>query len=257
MYGYWEGDEDSLRKFIHKSFKSTGYALRPIKDTDKAGRKYNSKTEGNDERYVPYGDQLMSSWDRYSFHNVNLLMKGLEGVPFPPDEDQPAPHKITSRLVDPQVLGEEGHYKFLESLTSPLVLPGNKGLGLFTYITLGAITGNYYQHVIIPEQKTKSAFPYKDKLFTIQYQTWWNETDEQKKEAQNNEVHTRVNRALDWMDVCRDYDIPNTSGAFISFKDSSVPTKTYFDKSYKELVRIKQAHARDPFNHFCSRKTII
>ena len=130
-------------------------------------------------------------------------------------------------------------------------------MGLFTYITLGAITGNYYQHVITPEQKTKSAFPYKDKLFTIQYQTWWNEADEQKKEAQSNKVHTRVNRALDWMDVCRDYDIPNTSAAFISFKDSSVPTKTYFDKSYEELVRIKQAHARDPFNHFCSRKTII
>ena len=257
MYGYWEGDEDSLTEFIDKRFKSTGYALRSIKDTDKAGRKYNSKTEGNDERHVPYGDQLMSSWDRYSFYNVNLLMQGLEGKPFPPDEDQPAPHKITSRLVDPQGLGEEGHYKLLESLTSPLVLPGNEGLGLFTYITLGAITGNYYQHVITPEQKTKSAFPYKDKLFTIQYQTWWNEPDEQKKEAQNNEVHTRVNRALDWMDVCRDYDIPNTSGAFISFKDSSVPTKTYFDKSYEELVRIKQTHARDPFNHFCSRKTII
>ena len=130
-------------------------------------------------------------------------------------------------------------------------------MGLFTYITLGAITGDYYQHVITPEQKTKSAFPYKDKLFTIQYQTWWNETEEQKKEGPNNHVHTRINRELDWMDVCRDYDIPNTSGAFISFKDSSVPTRTYFDNSYEDLVKIKQAHVKDPDNQFRSRKTII
>ncbi|MCO6427920.1 BBE domain-containing protein [Nitrosomonas communis] len=70
-------------------------------------------------------------------------------------------------------------------------------------------------------------------------------------------MYTRLNRALDWMDICRDYDIPNTSGAFISFKDSSVPTRTYFDKSYNELVKIKQTRVKDPYNHFSSRKTII
>ncbi|BCT68241.1 hypothetical protein NNRS527_01834 [Nitrosospira sp. NRS527] len=247
MYGYWEGDENSLREFIRQRFEFTGRYTLTIRDEDKAGRKY---------KHLRYGDHLMSSWDRYSFHNMNRLKQGLEGTPFPPDEDQPGPHKITSRLVDAQGLGKEGHYKLLESLTSPLVLPGNEGLGLYTYITLGAITGNYYQNVITPEQKTKSAFPYKDKLFTIQYQTWWNETEEQK-EGQNNHVYTRINRALDWMDVCRDYDIPNTSGAFISFKDSSVPTRTYFDKSYEDLVKIKQAHVKDPDNQFRSRKTII
>ncbi len=250
MYGYWEGDENSLREFIRQRFESAGgYTFAPICDHDKAGSKY--------KHLQRYGEHLMSSWDRYSAHNMNQLKQGLEGTPFPPDEDQPGPHKITSRLADAQGLGEEGHYKLLESLTSPLVLPGNEGLDLFTYITLGAITGNYYQHVITPEQKTKSAFPYKDKLFTIQYQTWWNETEEQKKEGQNNHVYTRINRALDWMDVCRDYDIPNTSGAFISFKDSSVPTRTYFDKSYEDLVKIKQAHVKDPDNQFRSRKTII
>lgn len=248
MYGYWEGNESSLQEFIRQRFEFTGRYTLTIRDEDKAGRKY---------KHLRYGDHLMSAWDRYSFHNMNQLKQGLEGTPFPPDEDQPGPHKITSRLVDAQGLGEKGHYKLLESLTSPLVLPGNEGLGLFTYITLGAITGDYYQHVITPEQKTKSAFPYKDKLFTIQYQTWWNETEEQKKEGQNNHVHTRINRALDWMDVCRDYDIPNTSGAFISFKDSSVPTRTYFDNSYEDLVKIKQAHVKDPDNQFRSRKTII
>lgn len=246
MYGYWEGDENSLREFIHQRFGHTGsYTITIL---GKAGRNH---------KHLRYGDHLMSSWDRYSFHNMNLLKQGLQGIPFPPDEDQPAPHKITSRLVNAEGLGEQGHYKLLESLTSPLVLPGNKDLGLFTYITLGAITGNYYQHVITPEQKTKSAFPYKDKLFTIQYQTWWNETEKEKEEGQNNHVYTRVNRALDWMEICRDYDIPHTSGAFISFKDSSVPTKTYFDKSYNELVKIKHIHVKDPYNHFNSRKTII
>lgn len=246
MYGYWEGDENSLWEFIRHRFELTGRYT--VKILGKAGRNH---------KHLPYGEHLMSSWDRYSFHNMNRLKQGLEGLPFPPDEDQPAPHKITSRLVNAQGLGEEGRHKLLESLTSPLVLPGNKHFGLFTYITLGAIIGNYYQHVITPEQKTKSAFPYKDKLFTIQYQTWWNETEKEMEEGQNNHVYTRVNRALDWMDVCRDYAIPNTSGAFISFKDSSVPTKTYFDKSYEDLVKIKQTHVKDPHNHFRSRKTII
>lgn len=246
MYGYWEGDENSLQEFIRHRFESTGRYTVTI--LGKAGRNH---------KHVAYGDHLMSSWDRYSFHNMNRLKQGLEGLPFPPDEDQPAPHKITSRIVNAQGLGEEGHYKLLESVTSPLVLPGNKHFGLFNYITLGAITGNYYRHVITPEQKTKSAFPYKDKLFTIQYQTWWNETEKEKEEGQNNHVYTRVNRALDWMDVCRDYHIPNTSGAFISFKDSTVPTRTYFDKSYEDLVKIKQTHVKDPHNHFRSRKTII
>lgn len=246
MYGYWEGDENSLQKFVDKHFRHTGTCTVTI--MGKAGRKYQD---------LPYGDHLMSAWDRYSFHNMNLLKQGLEGTPFPPDEDQPAPHKITSRLVNKEGLGTEGHYKLLESLTSPLVLSGNVHLGLFTYITLGAITGSYYQQVMTLEQKDKSAFPYKDKIFTIQYQTWWNETEKEKREGENNHVYTRVNQALDWMEVCRDYDIPNTSGAFISFKDSSVPTQTYFDKNYHHLVKIKRTYVNDPYNHFRSRKTII
>ena len=78
-----------------------------------------------------------------------------------------------------------------------------------------------------------------------------------KEEQQDNPVYERTNRALDWMQVARDFDIPNTSGSFISFKDSSIPTKTYFAESYEELIRIKKDHSKDDLNHFRTRKTII
>lgn len=246
MYGYWEGTEESLMEFIHVNFSNVPHY------------KYkNLGTGGTHHQDVNYGDNLMSSWDRFSFHEVQQQMLGAEDdAPFPPDLDDPAPHKITSRLVEQQGLNKEGYVKLLESLTSPLIEIGNVQLGLFSYITLGAINGRYYKN-ITPAQAIHSAFPYKDRLYTIQYQTWWNEKDKQKAKGENNRVYNRVNRALDWMEVCRDYNIPNTSGAFISFKDSSVPTKTYFDANYHKLIQVKHKHSKDPYNHFRSRKTII
>jgi hypothetical protein len=246
MFGYWEGDEKSLDEFVQKRFANTGNYTFTI--TGKGGRNHKEKK---------YGEHLMSSWHRFSHHNVLRLMKGLEGTPFPPDLDQPGPHKITCRLANGKGLQAQGHKKLLESLCSSLILNGNIKLGISSYITLGAITGKFYQKDITAKEKEKSSFPYKDRLFTIQYQTWWNETSNEKAKGANNEVFTRVNRALDWMEVCRDYDIPNTSGSFISFKDSSVPTRTYFDKSYNDLVKAKETHSKDPYNHFRSRKTII
>ncbi len=249
MYGYWEGDQAGLDAFIRTHFGPTGGARQPVVTIlGVAGRKHKEKK---------YGQNLMSNWDRMSLHNVKRLLKGLEGKPFPPDMDDPAPHKITSRFANAGGLGAGGHAKLLESLSSPLLFPRNYGLGLFTYITLGAITGHYYRDVITPEERTSSAFPYKDRLYTIQYQTWWNEKTPQKGEGENNYVYDYVNRALDWMEVCRDYDIPNTSGSFISFKDASVPTGTYFDTSYEDLVRVKETASADPYNHFHTRKTII
>lgn len=126
-------------------------------------------------------------------------------------------------------------------------------------MTLGAITGPYYQEIISPEQKEQSAFPYKDHLYTIQYQTWWHlPSDGEEPDRMTLEsTSRRLNRALDWMQECRDTNIPNTSGAFISFKDSSIPTSRYFDKNYTSLIKIKQTHSRDPDNLFQSRKTII
>ncbi|MBO6660030.1 MAG: FAD-dependent oxidoreductase [Roseivirga sp.] len=259
MYGYWEGDEDSLNAFIEEWFKGVEPNHIDI-----------NPNHGGTESNSAYGDQLMSDWARVSYHKVlearyrngeNVTVESeehrqllLEGKPLPPDYDDPAPHKITSRLVDTQGLGNEGYKAFLQSLTSELILEGNRKLGLFTYVTLGAIVGDYYRE---NPEGGNSAFPYKDKLYTIQYQTWWNTHESEAKEKQNNYVYNRTNRALDWMEVARDYNIPNTSGAFISFKDSSIPTKTYFAQNYDELVRIKEDCVEDPYNHLRIRKSII
>ncbi|CAL2077963.1 FAD-dependent oxidoreductase [Tenacibaculum sp. 190524A02b] len=248
FYGYWEGTEESLDKFITKNFTDD---LTPsiINIEPPTGADYGDKE---------YGLQLMSSWDRESLYKIRLKMSvDLQGTPLQPDEDEPAPHKITSRLVNKNGLdanNQNGYQKLLESLSSDLLLEGNRALGLFNYVTLGAIVGDFYKNNI---DKTNSAFPYKDKLYTIQYQCWWNEIEFQKQEFQDNFVYDRTNRALDWIEVSRDYDIPNTSGAFISFKDSSIPTKTYFDKSYHRLIEIKENYSKDKYNHFRSRKTII
>lgn len=249
FYGYWEGDENSLCKFIDDYLKEkvSPYTLTIEPAT---GADYAHKNQ--------YGSHLMGNWDRES-HNKILNKLGLlrEGTPLQPDYDIPAPHKITSRLVNNDGLdaqGKNGYKALFESLFSNLILDGNRKLGLFTYVTLGAIVGDYYmKHA----ENTDSAFPYKDKLYTIQYQCWWNTKKEEKEEFQDNFVYDRTNRSLDWIETSRDFDIPNTSGAFISFKDSSIPTKTYFDKSYERLKEIKETYSKDPYNHFRTRKTII
>ena len=244
MYGYWDGSKKSLETFVKESF------------TDKDIKPEAIRIDGMGGLGSEYGKQLMGSWDRESFDNVKLGLAGKSAAPFPPDLDEPAPHKLTSRLVDAQGLGDKGHEELLMSLTSSKILPGSRELGLFSYVTLGAIDGGYYQ-TMQDTDKDKSAFPYKDKLYTIQYQTWWNNELTQKEQLQNNKVYSNTNRALDWIEACRDFDIPNTSGAFISFKDSSIPTQTYFSSSYQCLVDIKNKYSKDEFNHFRKRKTII
>ncbi|WNJ19915.1 FAD-binding protein [Pontibacter sp. G13] len=250
MYGYWEGKnreqaETSLRAFIQQFF--TDHGVKPA----------DIRIDGIGGLGDPYQFKL-GAWDRESFHHVQLRSQSnsSDPLPYPPDFDEPAPHKITSRLVDHNGLGDAGRAALLRSLTSELILAGNRSKGMFNYVTLGAIAGDFYRKMT-SEQKEKSAFPYKDKQYTIQYQTWWNLQLEEKEKLQDNPVYTRVNRALDWMEVCRDYDIPNTSGAFISFKDDSIPTKTYFAQSYKRLIEIKDEYSKDPDNHFRTRKTII
>ena len=244
MYGYWNGDQVSLNQFVQRFF------------TDKNVKPNEERIDGIGGLGTNYGDQLMGAWDRESFYNVQRMSNGLEGKPLPPDLDQPAPHKITSRLVEPQGLGESGYSALINSLTSPLILPTNRQKGLFNYVTLGAIVGKFYKEQK-EEQAQLSAFPYPNMLYTIQYQTWWNNELEQKDLLQNNKVYTATNRALDWMEVARDYDIPNTSGAFISFKDNSIPTKTYFAQNYDALISVKENYSEDPYNHFRKRKTII
>lgn len=251
MYGYWESKSnheetiEELKAFVKAEFAD--YGVEPTRqEIDGIG--------GLGRDYTPN----LGMWDRESHVHIKLKAQanGEDALPYPPDLDDPAPHKITSRLVDFQGLGAEGHKQLLTSLTSPLILDGNREEGLFTYVTLGAIVGDFYNNMK-PEDRDKSSFPYKDKKYTIQYQTWWNLELEEKEKLQNNKVYNRVNRALDWIEASRDFNIDNTSGAFISFKDNSIPTKTYFAQNYERLICIKKHYSQDPENHFRSRKTII
>lgn len=249
MYGYWEGGEETLNTFIENHF---GKPYAP-------GRVKIEPAVGSCFKHKKYGENLMSSWDRESHQKVKLRMGLLEGTPFQPDEDQPAPHKITSRLVNKKGLNadnKEGRRELLETLCSHLVIPGNRALGLFTYVTLGAIRGDFYRENPDTDNK-RNAFPYSESQYTIQYQCWWNETEAEKGEGQDNDVYNRINRGMDWIETSRDAKISNTSGAFISFKDSSIPTETYFGESYDRLKKVKKDISKDPQNHFRTRKTII
>jgi hypothetical protein len=269
MYGYWEGDKSSLERFIKAMASATGTPEGSYTSRigEPAGRKHQQQ-EGHQ-----YGAMLMNDWHQTSRHELAALglrkpapsearnddIPVVQGTPYKPDLETPEAHKITSRLVNACGLGSAGHARLLASLTSPLLDDENLDCGLYTYVTLGAITGPYYQDVISDEQKEQSAFPYKEHLYTIQYQTWWVlPSDGQIHHEDSLDSTARLlNRALDWMQECRDYAIPNTSGAFISFKDSSIPTSRYFDKNYTRLIRIKHTRSQDPNNLFRSRKTII
>ena len=270
MYGYWQGNEHQLNRFLLKRFKSVP-KFKACINTHHGG------TDADEN----FGDTLMSDWARNSYNKLltqsfrlgkNLLGANdpkmadlVEGKPLPPDYDDPAPHKITSRLVDNGGLKNAGYRQFLRSLTSELLSPESRDLGLFSYVTLGAIVGNFYmgKNLLHPPPEgertpdnSNTSFPYSDKLYTIQYQTWWNMEPHEKFEGQNNLVWNHTNRALDWMQVARDFNIPNTTGSFISFKDSSIPTEVYFQNSYNTLMDIKREHSLDEFNHLRIRKSI-
>jgi hypothetical protein len=291
MYGYWSGTEASLLDFVKVSYaeilpselriigkggQRLDYAddglmsewdrmsysaiSRKIKLSTLDATAKNSNTSATSAHEETY-DKVYKITDLLAKNSAldtvaNQFELTSTKKPLPPDLDAPAPHKITSRLADKGGLGKTGRNQLVSSLTSKLILEENRKLGLFTYITLGAIVGEFYDHMS-EEAKNRSAFPYKDKAYTIQYQTWWNTELLQKEHEQDNEVYTRTNRALDWMQVCRDYEIENSGGAFISFKDASIPTKTYFAQNYKALIAVKENYSKDPLNHFRTRKTII
>lgn len=196
------------------------------------------------------------SWDR-RFHHLNL------------DADGPAPHKITSRLADSH-WGEKSRKALVCSLQSSLLPPpkcaGSDEYGIHAYITIGAISGQFYKNYTTKPDAIGSSFPYKDRLFTLQYQAWWDEfLDVDGKmnlhpaDAMVNAIENRkyINRTEDWIEQCRNYDIPHTGGAFISFKDASVTTKDYFNSSYKDLKDVKHQYSKDENLLFRTRKTII
>lgn len=216
-----------------------------------------------------------ASWDRQVTKNTVLLGRARQD---PDDEfhqgirledDGPAPHKITSRIAEAAGWDDTSRIALICALQSSLVAHYADGakepeFPIYQYITLGAITGPYY--ATYDESKAlPTAFPYKDRLFTIQFQAWWDQyldphwhpkDDKEKIQLSILENRPWVNRAEDWIDTCRDAVIPSTSGAFISFKDSSIPTKTYFAQAYERLCSTRSRYTADPNLVFRAGKTI-
>jgi len=257
MNGYYGGTETELKKFIKKVLgeevlKGLSFKQDRVKDANNVSRNHSDKYAWHFE-----------SWDRKSVNKIKL------------DQDGPAPHKITSRLANSNnetdtIRWDDTSRKALicslQSSKIPNELDADMRHGVHTYLTLGAISGNYYDNYSKNKDLIGSAFPYKDRPFTIQYQTWWDQfldrddkyclTDEQRsKEMIINRPF--VNRAEDWMEDSRDYIIPHTSGAFISFKDASIPASTYFSTSYKQLMDIKIECSEDSNLLLRTRKTIL
>ncbi|MFA0112512.1 FAD-dependent oxidoreductase [Vibrio sp. 10N.261.46.E11] len=251
MYGYWDGSEEELRDFVQQYF-----SLGKLKIT------------GTDSKHY-YDSALMGHWARNSLYDVRRLSSAADkSKPFAPDFDSPAPHKITSKVVSHQGLSDVGKEQLIRSLTSTLICKESESLGLFSYVTLGAISGPFYANDTNEKASKRVAFPYTTSQYTIQYQTWWNEKVYEVEQGQHNPVYNYVNRALDWMEVCRDTDVCGTKGAFISFKDSSIPTREYFQQHYQCLIKTKEKYSapyqklplnsppETGYNHFRSRKTI-
>lgn len=210
-----------------------------------------------------------SAWDRIvkwdteqekhplleSIYDTESLPPHFQAIP--PEIDKPAPHKITSRfaiVTDDENLASQRRIKLIESLESNLLATEGENQGMNTYFTLGAITGAYYRDYDFNANQFPegSSFAYKKCFYTVQYQAWWDNDG-----IENPKVQPYVNRAIDWLEVCRNYEIPATYGAFISFKDDSIPTRVYFQESYDRLKEIKEAYSQDPDNMLSSRKTII
>ena len=210
-----------------------------------------------------------SAWDRIvkwdtkdeknplleSIYDTSSLPPHFQAIP--PEIDKPAPHKITSRfavVTDDENLASQRRIKLIESLESSLLITEGENQGMNTYFTLGAITGAYYRDYDFNANQFPqgSCFAYKKCFYTVQYQAWWNNDGKE-----NPKVQPYVNRAIDWLEVCRNYEIPATYGAFISFKDDSIPTRVYFQESYDRLKEIKETYSQDPDNRLSSRKTII
>lgn len=287
FYGYYMGNkpqfknqtdfEKHLEEIIIKDwFPKKQYGEYKIKfESSIEAALSNNTTDGSATKLMAVPNRskrewsTFSAWDRIvkwdTDQHKNPVLEGIyhtAALPqhfeaIPPEIDLPAPHKITSRfaiMTNEKAMAELRRKKLIESLESNLLYAEGAKQGLVTYFTLGAISGDYYKNYDYKENTFPqgSSFPYKKCNYTIQYQVWWNNDG-----VDNPLVQPYVNRALDWLEACRDYDIPATYGAFISFKDDSIPTKVYFQDSYDRLIQIKESYSKDPDNVLSSRKTII
>lgn len=243
--------EDSIEAVLSNNVSNSSGKLTAISDVHK-------------RQWSPF-----SAWDRIvkwdTKQNKHPVLEALYNTDFlphhyqaiPPEIDKPAPHKITSRfatVIDDEELASQRRIKLIESLESNLLATEGEKQGMNTYFTLGAISGAYYRDYDFAANQFPegSSFAYKKCFYTIQYQAWWDNDG-----IENPKVQPYVNRAMDWLEVCRNYEIPATYGAFISFKDDSIPTRVYFQENYDRLKEIKKDYSKDPDNMLSSRKTII
>lgn len=251
FYGYYAGTVAELEADLDRWFKDVPPSEKNIPQpllTGKAGGVVTNT--GNTWAF--------SGWDRVSVaaRLQKKMGKGKVGL-IQPDTDYPGPHKITSRLVKEEGLGDEGRKTLIRSLESTLIHPEDTEAALFCYVTLGAIWGPFYNSYNPADHPLGSAFPYKKRPYTIQYQVWWDEGDADIAKGKEYDVNLYTNEAQDWIEECRQRDFPQTEGAFISFKDSSVPTREYFLQSFERLRQTKLDYSKDPDNRLRSRKTII
>lgn len=241
FYGYYAGTRVQLLADIKKWF----IGLKPSQTNV-------PKSDAENEQ------MSFSNWDRVSTVAKRLGLLGDNPVKLiPPDTDDPAPHKITSRLVKEKGLGDKGRKTLIRSLESTLIHKEGEKAGVHCYVTLGAIWGSYYKNYKPKDHPLGSAFPYKKRPYTIQYQAWWMQGQDDINAGEQNHVFRYTNEAQDWIETCRQLDFPQTEGAFISFKDSAVPTRDYFLESFERLRNIKLSYSEDPDNRLRSRKTII
>ena len=258
FYGYYAGTQAELKADMQEWFASLPPTNITVPD-DTTDASQMKAFETWDRISTP---QLLS---RLSRRNQPLLsLATLSGTAplmlqdIPPDLDAPAPHKITSRLVKEKDWGDAGRENLLHTLESDLIYTAGMEAGVQCYVTLGAISGSYYANYVAPGFPDGSAFPYKKRPFTIQYQAWWDEPATVVADGgTDSNVHNYTNRAEDWIEECRSFDFPQTNGSFISFKDDAVPTRNYFLESYDELKNIKETYSEDPDNRLRTRKTII
>lgn len=286
FYGYFMGNKDkfqsqqdfeaNLRKIIEENWfpeNQFGQYNVNFEDSIEAVLSNNVSNRSGKLTAVPDSNRrqwsIFSAWDRVvkwdteqEKHPVLERLYDTAYLPhhfqaIPPEIDKPAPHKITSRfaiVTDDEKLALQRRIKLIESLESNLLATEGENEGMNTYFTLGAITGEYYRNYNFNANQFPegSSFAYKKCFYTIQYQAWWDNDG-----IENPKVQPYVNRAIDWLEVCRNYEIPATYGAFISFKDDSIPTHVYFQESYDRLKEIKETYSKDPNNILSSRKTII
>jgi hypothetical protein len=258
FFGYYVGTDKELREQMKVWFAGLlpSAVTIPKEEPDKAiySKAFTSWERVSTATLLGRNKPMLQATEAFKLSDLDNPLKG---DPLPPDQDPPAPHKVTSRVTSEKGWNDAGRETLIDSLQSDLLFDeGAKG-GLLCYVTLGAISGSYYAKYKNPGFPYGSAFPYKKRKYTIQYQVWWDQGKEDIKLGKEYNVHEYTNRAEDWIEECRKRPFQETDGSFISFKDASVPTKNYFLQSYDELKRIKEEFSKDPSNRLRTRKTII